>query len=89
MLTVEEKEPLLSVEPHSTWEMAMIADSILSMIKIVQCRTDTFKGGDDDDDGHSEISLSKSKASRANHSGSDITKTHIVYNMDLASSGIP
>jgi len=64
----------------------MIADSILSMIKVVQCRTDI---GDDDDDGQSEISLSKSKASRANHSGSDTTKTHNVYNMDLASSGIP
>eukprot|EP00985_Skeletonema_marinoi_P017294 scaffold9393_cov109-Skeletonema_marinoi.AAC.5 len=57
--------------------------------KVVQCRTDTFKGSDDDDDGQSEISLSKTKASRANHSGSDITKTHNVYNMDLASSGIP
>ena len=67
----------------------MIADSILSMIKVVHCRTDIFKGGDDDDDGQSEISLSMSKASRANHSGSDITKTHNVYNMDLASSGIP
>ena len=68
----------------------MIADTILSMIKVVQCRTDTFKGSsDDDDDGQCEISLSKSKASRANHSGSDITKTHNVYNMDLASSGIP
>ena len=67
-------------EPHATWEMAIIADSILNRIRVSPCRTASFEEGDDEDDEKCKVSLAK--ASSSIHDGYGDTKTNH-DNMDL------